>query len=179
MPNYSNCDLGGLSDMEKKMKHCRELNTVFRKYGKNGLSIREIHHALKKLGYTGYNCFTPDAVIRGSISRWNKNKKIIVRGKKNVGSLEKVKRSELVYFLLEDYKERYCNHVIRRNAARKIIRFVKAKIGDSTLEEFLWNPKGPVARSTCEQLANGTSIAHSSEKVSSITIKRKRFFDSH
>lgn len=149
--DLSQFDLTDLNNNEMRLKLCRELNTIFRKYGENGLTDIEISCHAKALAYSGYDGFVPDAIVRSAICKWNKMCKPaprIIRVK--VPGSRKGK-----YFLAEHHKVHRLGHIRKRMAARKILRFVKRTIGEESLHQYLWKPEGPVARQLCNDLADG------------------------
>jgi|SRR6478609_2119225 len=146
-----------LTVLEKKSKLFRDLHTIFTLYGENGLTVMEIYGHAKKLEFTGYNGYTPDSAIRKSISKWN------LLSKKQNGSprfhvVKESKNRKAVYFLAEDYTSFALYRITRRMAARKLLRFMKNKIGDMTMEEFLWKPSGPMATQICTDLARNNVV---------------------
>ena len=60
-----------LLEQEKKKKPNVELYNIFYIFGENGLTDWEIFECAQKLGFTGYDCDTPDSNVRGKIWRWN------------------------------------------------------------------------------------------------------------
>lgn len=68
---HKDVDYTFISEEEQKYKSSRELYTIFYLTKNQGLSDMGIYEWAKKLGFTGYDGFTPDAIVRSNIYRWN------------------------------------------------------------------------------------------------------------
>lgn len=60
-----------ISEQEKKIKASRELFTIFYLTQNKGLTDEDIYLWAKKLGFSGYEGYSPDAIVRNNIYRWN------------------------------------------------------------------------------------------------------------
>ena len=154
---------------EQNLKPCCDLHQIFSQYGQNGLTWNEIYDYIRKLGLRGYDSFAPDAVIRSAIYRWN-------RFAKGTRSHDRIcwdkKERPTVYYLREDYKRLKLRKISQRIAARKILRFIKNRIGNQTMEEFLWKPEnGRMSKVVCEHLADMTDQTQQTQQ----TVRRAAF----
>ena len=68
---HKDVDYSFISEEEKKYKSSRELYTIFFLTKNQGLSDMGIYDWAKKLGFSGYDGYTPDAIVRSNIYRWN------------------------------------------------------------------------------------------------------------